>query len=93
MATVGISEFRKRLSHYLCQVEQVDMSFTITRNGRPVARLVPVPTFPPERWQQLIEAGVVIPPVKHEPIRFCGTGSRLPPGTALKWLDQDRNER
>ena len=42
MAEVGAFEARKRLSHLLDQVER-GASFTITRHGKPVARLVPVP--------------------------------------------------
>lgn len=93
MATVGVRELRDRLSHYLRTVEETGESITVTDHGRPIAELVPIVEPAKDRWQQLIDAGVMRPPVVRGPIKLRETGIRLPPGTAQQLIDEDRDER
>jgi prevent-host-death family protein len=53
METVGAYEVKTHLSGLLKRVEKGE-SFTITKNGVPVARLVPVEAKPPVDRQQLL---------------------------------------
>ena len=57
MQQIGVRELRQQASRYLKRV-QAGEAFEVTDNGRPVARLVPVP---PDPWQALIDSGQVIP--------------------------------
>jgi prevent-host-death family protein len=54
---IGVRELRQQASRYLKRV-QAGEAFEVTDNGRPVARLVPVPADP---WQALVDSGQVIP--------------------------------
>lgn len=65
----------------------------ITDHGRPVAVVRPIAEPPKDRMQQLIEEGVLHPRRRSGPIVIRDTGLRLPPGTTLRWLDEDRGER
>ena len=56
MQQIGVRELRQQASRYLKRV-QAGEAFEVTDNGRPVARLVPVP---PDPWQALIDSGQVI---------------------------------
>jgi prevent-host-death family protein len=57
MQRIGVRDLRQQASRYLKRV-QAGEAFEVTDNGRPVARLVPIPTDP---WQALIDSGQVIP--------------------------------
>ena len=57
MQQIGVRELRQQASRYLKRV-QAGEAFEVTDNGRPVARLVPLP---PDAWQALIDSGQVIP--------------------------------
>ncbi len=57
MQQIGVRELRQQASRYLKRV-QAGEAFEVTDNGRPVARLVPLPSDP---WQALIDSGQVIP--------------------------------
>ncbi len=57
MQQIGVRQLRQQASRYLKRV-QAGEAFEVTDNGRPVARLVPVP---PDSWQALIDSGQVIP--------------------------------
>jgi prevent-host-death family protein len=57
MQRIGVRELRQQASRYLKRVAAGE-AFEVTDNGRPVARLVPLPSDP---WQALIESGQVIP--------------------------------
>src|SRR2546421_12753987 len=57
MQQIGVRELRQQASRYLKRV-QAGEAFEVTDNGRPVARLVPLP---PGAWQALIDSGPVIP--------------------------------
>jgi prevent-host-death family protein len=54
MKSVGSFEAKTHLSRLLAEVERGE-SITITRNGIPVARLVPVRDDTPDRRGQVIE--------------------------------------
>ena len=58
MQRIGVRDLRQQASRYLKRVQAGD-SFEVTDNGRPVARLVPVPSDP---WQALIDSGQVTVP-------------------------------
>ncbi len=92
MATVGIRELRDRLSHYLREVELTGESVTVTDHGRPIAELVPVAAPVGSRLDQLIAAGLAHPPRVTESPAVRWPGVRLPPGTTLHLLDEDRGE-
>jgi prevent-host-death family protein len=53
MKTIGVRELRQNASRYLKLVEAGE-SVEVTDRGRPVARLVPVPT---SRFDQLVAEG------------------------------------
>ena len=57
MQRIGVRELRQQASRYLKRV-QAGEAFEVTDNGRPVARLVPVP---PDAWHALIDSGQVVP--------------------------------
>jgi prevent-host-death family protein len=56
MQRIGVRDLRQQASRYLKRV-QAGEAFEVTDNGRPVARLVPVPRDP---WQALIDSGQVV---------------------------------
>jgi prevent-host-death family protein len=57
MQQIAVRDLRQQASRYLKRV-QAGEAFEVTDNGRPVARLVPIP---PDTWQALLETGQVIP--------------------------------
>jgi prevent-host-death family protein len=57
MERIGVRELRQHASRYLARVRAGE-TIEVTDRGRLVARLVPVRE---ESWQDLIDAGVVIP--------------------------------
>ena len=63
MERIGVRELRQHASRYLARVRAGE-TIEVTDRGRPVARLVPPPA---ETWEDLIEAGVIIPP--ENPVR------------------------
>lgn len=95
MTSVGIRDLRDNLSRFIRQVEATGKSVTVTDNGRPVAELVPVAKGgAPTNWiEELYARGLAIPPKVPGPIVIPRTGIKLPLGTALALLDEDRGER
>jgi len=59
MATVGVRDLKARLSEYLDRAEAGE-TVVITRNGRPVGRLVPEPRTVDERLEAMIRDGTII---------------------------------
>jgi prevent-host-death family protein len=57
MQQIGVRDLRQQASRYLKRV-QAGEAFEVTDNGRPIARLVPIPQ---DSWQALIDSGQVIP--------------------------------
>jgi prevent-host-death family protein len=58
---VGIRELRDHLSAYVARA-QAGSEVTVTDRGRPVARLVPHDRA--DRLQELVDRGLVRPPIK-----------------------------
>jgi prevent-host-death family protein len=90
----GIRELKNNLSRYIRRIEAGER-IAVTAHGRVVAELVP-PTHGglhrPNRWDELIAAGVLHPPNETgDP--FAGWPIiRLPQGTAAALIDSDRGE-
>ena len=62
MPTVNILEAKTHLSRLVEQVETgVEAEIVIARNGRPVVRLVPLPTQPAQRRIGLAKGQFVVP--------------------------------
>lgn len=58
MATVGVRDLKARLSEYLDRIEAGE-TVVITRNGRPIGRLVPEPKNVDERLEAMRRAGKI----------------------------------
>ena len=67
-----------------------------SHHGRVVAELVPPGTAtrnsPGSRWDELIAAGILHPPVEAGDPFEDWPDIRLPPGTAAELIDADRGE-
>ena len=74
MRTIGVRELRQNASRYLKLVEAGE-SVEVTDRGRPVARLVPVPT---SRFDQLVAEGRIRPATRS--LRDLPPPLPLPPG-------------
>jgi len=77
--TVGLRETRANLSRYVTAVKS-GKTFTLTQNGRPVARLVPM--VGQSSYERLVAQGVITPAVSRSdrlaaPIAAGGTVSDL----------------
>lgn len=94
MISVGIRELKNNLSRYLKRVEAGER-IAITDRGKVVAELgKPLSASPIEsRLDDLIAAGLARPPIDDGPLLEKLPSFRLPRGTALAWLDEDRGER
>jgi prevent-host-death family protein len=73
--TIGIRELKAQLSSRVREVKK-GATLVITDRGEPVARLVPVTATPEDRFQQLLDSGMVswsgqklAPEVPRVPIR------------------------
>lgn len=91
----GIRELKDRLSRYIRQVEAGER-MSVTAHGRVVAELVPPGTrggvSRGSRWDELIAAGVLHPPVEAGDPFEDWPDIRLPAGTAADLIDADRGE-
>lgn len=91
----GIRELRDNLSRYLRRVESGER-IAVTAHGRVVAELVPPGSGTrksrPSRWDELIAAGVLHPPVETGDPFENWPDIRLPRGTAADLIDADRGE-
>ena len=95
MASTGIRELKDNLSRYIRRVEAGER-IAITAHGRVVAELVP-PTAAgrgrgPSRFDELVAAGVIRPPLEPGDPTEDWPDIRLPPGTAAELIDADRGE-
>jgi antitoxin (DNA-binding transcriptional repressor) of toxin-antitoxin stability system len=90
-----IRELKNNLSRYIRQVE-AGQRIAVTAHGRVVAELVPPGTatrkLPGSRWDELIAAGILHPPVESGDPFEDWPDIRLPPGTAAELIDADRGE-
>ena len=95
MASAGVRELKDNLSRYIRRIEAGER-IAITAHGRVVAELVPPGTTAkgrgPSRFDELVAAGVIRPPVEPGDPTADWPDIRLPRGTASKLIDADRGE-
>ena len=91
----GIRELKDNLSRYIRRTEAGER-ISVTAHGRVVAELVPPGTGSRagrrSRFDELIAAGVIRPPVEAGDPLEDWPDIRLPPGTAATLIDMDRGE-
>ena len=93
MASAGVRKLKDNLSRYIRRIERGER-IAITAHGRVVAELVPPgrATKAGGRFQALIAAGVIRPPLEAGDPLEDWPDIRLPPGTAAQLIDADRDE-
>lgn len=91
---IGIRELKDNLSRYIRQVE-AGQRIAVTAHGRVVAELVPRGTTAGRsgsRWDALIAAGILHPPVESGDAFEGWPDIRLAAGTAAELIDLDRGD-
>jgi antitoxin (DNA-binding transcriptional repressor) of toxin-antitoxin stability system len=95
MASTGIRELKDNLSRYIRRIEAGER-IAITAHGRVVAELVPPGAAAKgrgqTRFEELVAAGVIRPPIEPGDPTEDWPDIRLPPGTAAALIDADRGE-
>jgi prevent-host-death family protein len=94
MTSTGIRELKDNLSRYIRRIEAGER-IAITAHGRVVAELVPPGTrtkSSPSRFDELVAAGVIRPPLETGDPTENWPEIRLPAGTAAELIDADRGE-
>ena len=95
MASTGIRELKDNLSRYIRRIEAGER-IAITAHGRVVAELVPPGTVAkgrgPSRFDELVAAGAIRPPLESGDPTEDWPDIRLPRGTARQLIDVDRGE-
>jgi len=95
MASTGIRDLKDNLSRYIRRIEAGER-IAITAHGRVVAELVPPGSTSRKaassRWDKLIAAGLLRPPVEDGDPFEDWPDIRLPRGTAAQLIDEDRGE-
>ena len=95
MTSTGIRELKDNLSRYIRRIEAGER-ISVTAHGRVVAQLVPPGhgrrAAPGSRWDELIAAGVLRPPVEAGDPFEDWPDIQLPPGTAASSSTSDRGE-
>ena len=97
MASIGIRNLKNNLSRFIRRVSDGE-HIIVTDHGRPVAELRPpldatTGSGRRSRYEDLLEAGMVRPPVEDgDPLADWPT-IRLPRGTVRKLIDEDRGDR
>lgn len=90
----GIRELRNNLSRFIRRVE-AGGRVSVTAHGRVVAEIVP-PTVSMgpgrSRFDELVAAGVIRPPLEAGDPLEDWPDIRLAPGTAAALIDEDRGE-
>jgi antitoxin (DNA-binding transcriptional repressor) of toxin-antitoxin stability system len=91
----GIRNLKDNLSRYIRRLEAGER-ISVTVHGRVVAELVPpghgARTSPRNRWDELIAAGILHPPVEPGDPFEEWPDIRLPRGTAVELIDSDRGK-
>lgn len=93
----GIRELKDNLSRYIRRIEAGER-ISITMHGRVVAELVPPGTTSRSgpgrrsRFDELVAAGVIRPPIEAGDPLQGWPDLRLPVGTAAELIDRDRGE-
>ena len=95
VATAGIRELKDNLSRYIRRIEAGER-IAITAHGRVVAELVPPGagsrTSTSSRFEELVAAGVIRPPLESGDAIDDWPDIRLPRGAAAELIDADRGE-
>lgn len=95
MASAGIRDLKDNLSRYIRRIEAGER-IAVTAHGRVVAELVPPGTMTrggaPSRFEELVAAGVIRPPLEAGDPTEDWPDIRLPRGTAAELIDADRGE-
>ena len=95
MASTGIRRLKDNLSRYIRRIEAGER-IAITAHGRVVAELVPPGAASRagrrSRFDELVAAGVIRPPIEGGDPLEQWPDIRLPPGTAAGLIDIDRGE-
>jgi prevent-host-death family protein len=95
MAATGIRELKDNLSRYIRRIEAGER-IAITAHGRIVAELVPpgaaATSSVSTRFEELVAAGVIRPPLESGDPTEDWPDIRLPSGTAAELIDADRDE-
>ncbi len=90
----GIRDLKDNLSRYIRRIEAGER-VVATAHGRVVAELVPPFSGRKGRaseFDRMIASGVITPPIEDgDPLEGCPE-IRLPMGTAVALIDQDRDE-
>ena len=91
----GIRKLKDNLSRYIRRIEAGER-ISVTAHGRVVAELVPpghgASKSPRSRWDELVAAGILHPPVEAGDPFEDWPDIRLPRGTAAELIDRDRGE-
>ena len=91
----GIRELKNNLSRYIRRIEAGER-ISVTAHGRVVAELLPpghrARTWPGSRWDELIAAGILHPPLENGDPFEDWPDIRLPKGTAAELINIDRAE-
>jgi len=95
MASISLRELRDNLRRVIRRIEAGER-IAITANGRVVAKLVPPGTKAkrggPSRFDELVAAGVIRPPLEAGDPFEGWPDIRLLRGTAAKLIDSGRGE-
>ena len=94
MTSTGIRALKNNLSRYIRRIEGGER-IAITAHGRVVAELVPPgarTTGRPSRFDELVAAGAIRPPLESGDPTEDWPDLALPPGTAAALIDADRGE-
>ena len=95
MSSTGIRELKDNLSQYIRRSEAGER-IAITAHGRVVAELVPPSATSAKgrrsRFDELVLAGVIRPPLESGDPLEAWPNIRLPRGTAAALIDSDRGE-
>jgi prevent-host-death family protein len=93
----GIRELKNNLSRYIRRIEAGER-ISITAHGRVVAELVPPASATSSRegrrsrFEELVAAGVIRPPIDAGDPTEGWPDIHLPAGTAAELIDSDRGE-
>jgi prevent-host-death family protein len=95
MSSTGIRQLKDNLSRYIRRTEAGER-VAITVHGRVVAELVPPASRSSkarlERFDDLVRAGVIRPPLEAGDPLEAWPDIRLPRGTSARLIDTDRGE-
>lgn len=94
MTSAGIRELKDNLSRFIRRIEAGER-IAITAHGRVVAELVPPGSKTvgtPSRFDELVAAGVIRPPLEAGDPTEGWPDIQLPAGSAVELIDDDRGE-